>query len=120
MLNLIPKPSSILFDNGDFDLSNLTGIQVRSSNQEVLSLADYLSTQLLHATGWNVQRSNDGKIILELDEDPGLGEEGYELIITSDSVRLCANEPAGLFYAIQTLRQMIPPATSATIRLPES
>ena len=118
MLNLIPKPASILFDSGEFVLSNLTGIQVRSSNQEVLALADYLSAQLQHATGWNVQQSNDGKIILELDEDPGLGEEGYELVITPESVRLCANQPAGLFYALQTFLQILPSSRASTLSLP--
>jgi hexosaminidase len=39
-----------------------------------------------------------------------LGEEGYELEATTDTVAIRAGAPAGLFYGIQTLRQLLPPA----------
>lgn len=37
-----------------------------------------------------------------------LGAEGYELKVTRTVVRATAYKPAGLFYATQTLRQMLP------------
>ena len=37
-----------------------------------------------------------------------MGDEGYQLSITSDSIRLVANRPAGLFHGIQTIRQLLP------------
>jgi hexosaminidase len=40
--------------------------------------------------------------------DPSLGQEGYRLIVTSDSVRLVAGAPAGLFHGVQTIRQLLP------------
>jgi hexosaminidase len=50
-----------------------------------------------------------GSIILRLAPDrAALGEEGYELRVTSDSVSLVANRPAGLFRGIQTIRQLLP------------
>jgi hexosaminidase len=50
--------------------------------------------------------------------DEGLGEEGYELSITPDSIQLRANCAAGLFYGVQTLRQLLPGGHSGSIRLP--
>jgi hexosaminidase len=51
-----------------------------------------------------------GAIVLRLAPDrTTLGEEGYELSVSSDSVRLVANQPAGLFRGIQTIRQLLPP-----------
>ena len=41
--------------------------------------------------------------------DPALGEEGYELTIAPDGVTITAAGPAGLFYGVQTLRQLLPP-----------
>ena len=39
-----------------------------------------------------------------------LGEEGYELEVTEQTIRLRAAKGGGLFYGIQTLRQLMPPA----------
>ncbi|WP_169952627.1 beta-N-acetylhexosaminidase [Microbispora sp. H11081] len=41
-------------------------------------------------------------------EDPGLGPEAYALTIAGDGVRITAADPAGAFYAGQTLRQLLP------------
>jgi hexosaminidase len=37
-----------------------------------------------------------------------LGDESYELRIAADGIRIVAQEPAGLFYGVQTLRQLLP------------
>jgi hexosaminidase len=37
-----------------------------------------------------------------------LGDEGYELTIDADGVRIVASKPAGLFYGVQTFRQLLP------------
>jgi len=121
MLNLIPKPSSILSTEGVFKLSDSTRIYTDLADGEARSLSNYLSAQLHRAGGWNLVHApnqNAGDIILELHDDAELGDEGYELRIAATEVRLCAARPAGLFYAIQTLLQMIPAARMATIDLP--
>ena len=41
--------------------------------------------------------------------DAALAEEGYELTIEPDSVLLRAAKPRGLFWGVQTLRQLLPP-----------
>lgn len=40
--------------------------------------------------------------------DAGMGAEAYDLVITSEDVTLTAAEPAGLFYGVQTIRQLLP------------
>ena len=79
-------------------------------------------TRIEQLTGWHLVVSGPdltkGGIVLELDQDPDLGEEGYELSISPDYIRLCANQPAGLFYAIQTLLQLLPAQHHGTFDLP--
>jgi len=41
--------------------------------------------------------------------DPKWGPEGYRLRITPERVLIAGNEPAGCFYGLQTLRQMLEP-----------
>ncbi len=53
-------------------------------------------------------RKNKSSILLSLVSDTSLGEEGYKLEVTTTSITLLANKPAGLFYAVQTLLQLFP------------
>lgn len=48
-------------------------------------------------------------IAVRLAAVPGLGREGYELVVSPTGIRLTAPEPAGIFYGLQTLRQLLPP-----------
>ena len=51
-----------------------------------------------------------GAIVLSLDAGRnGLGTEGYQLTVGAEGVRLRAAAPAGLFYGLQTFRQLLPP-----------
>lgn len=41
--------------------------------------------------------------------DGSLGPEAYRLTVTESAVRLAGGDAAGVFYAVQTLRQLLPP-----------
>ena len=66
--------------------------------------------------------SAGSKAPLLVDLDPGLeseiGAEGYRLNIDSNQVVLSAGKSAGLFYGLQTLRQLLPPEPGKEISLP--
>ncbi len=115
MLNLIPKPASLTTLTGEFTLSLQTRVQADASNAEVYRLAQYAADQLhLH-----VEDDGDtGVISLQLTDDASLGEEGYDISITRDAIRISANRPAGLFYGIQTLLQIVPPQHPEAVSLP--
>src|SRR6187549_1235121 len=119
MLNLIPKPTSIISNGGEFILTESTTITADSDESP---LADYLSSQLQSLTGTQLRVTEPGQqpggISLKLDPGAAHGEEGYELSVSTDGIQLCANQPAGLFHAIQTFLQMIPPGPFQSLRLP--
>jgi hexosaminidase len=71
--------------------------------------AEQLAVVLRAATGHPLPvRPDDGQIRLSLDEDGDHGEEGYTLTVAADGVSVRAGTPAGLFWAAQTLRQLLP------------
>ena len=119
---LIPKPASIVESEGKFILSEDVHIFLAQDNSEALFIAQLLNAYLGEATDGYfkilVGNPDVKKILLHLNGDESLGEEGYELSITPDSVVLHASRPAGLFYGIQTLRQLLPTNPSETISLP--
>jgi hexosaminidase len=47
-------------------------------------------------------------VVLRLDTNAVVGVEAYRIDITQDTLRVVARKPAGLFYGIATLRQLLP------------
>lgn len=113
--NVIPKPSSVNATGDVFKLSKESSILVDSDSEELGKVAKYLADRLNPATGFNLKVSSvgttttAGNIILSTSgKDEKLGEEGYELVVTEDGIKITANKPAGVFRGIQTLRQIFP------------
>jgi len=86
------------------------------AEKKALTEAMKLIDALAPATGFRLQftaRSKTPGNVIQLQLDPQLpqiGDEGYTLKVASDNILIRARRPAGLFYAIQTLRQLLPPS----------
>lgn len=111
---IIPKPVSITATGGRFSLTDDSNIYVEGEEQ-LKQIGQYLADKLNSSTGYNLQVSStsgaieSGNIYLTtVSADTQLGEEGYELTITEDIIKLSAPTPAGLFRGIQTIRQLLP------------
>ena len=113
---VIPAPASLTLAGGaPFELSRTTRITFVGSNPEVAAIGQSLAALLRKSTDFPFPvtaasaGSGAGSIELRLGTDAAsLGEEGYRLTVTADSVRLVANAPAGLFHGVQTIRQLLP------------
>ncbi len=121
MDNVIPRPVSEIAASGTFSLSADTGIYVEPATDETKAIGQYLADHLNSSTGYvlQVHAANGapaaGSIFLTLSgADPALGDEGYQLTITPELVTVAASQPAGLFYGIQTIRQLLPPAIDSS------
>ena len=72
------------------------------------AVAEYLAGVLRPATGYALPTGERGDLVLRLD-DAGLGQAGYRLEVTAETIMLRAGTPEGLFNGVQTLRQLLPP-----------
>lgn len=107
---IIPAPAKIEFLAGGFLLDGRQGIICR--NNEENAAAKRLQAELKSRKGWELQllRSGEkspGVILLELDPHQKIPAEGYTLEVASNGVSLHAASAAGLFYAVQSLLQMV-------------
>ena len=110
---LIPQPLSVKKGIGIFELKPTCVIEVSLESNEAIRIADFLSKKLAMATGYPLPvrqslKSSKKNLALTLVNDTSLGNEGYRLNVTTTNVSVEANKPAGLFYGVQTLLQLLP------------
>ena len=109
-IQLIPQPVSVQPQSGVFTLTKATTIHYNQADGR--AVAEMLSQQLNGPTGFGLSAKSgtSGKIQLNLTSSPNaqLGQEGYTLDASPKGVTITANRPAGLFYGMQTLTQLLP------------
>jgi len=108
---IIPAPVSLRLTSGVFQLGPDTAIVVTNDTNEI---GEALRDELRPATGFALpvrRKGGRGTIRLRLDKGLArLGDEGYRLKVQPDGVEISGYRPAGVFYGVQTLRQMLPAA----------
>jgi len=114
---IIPKPVSITSTGEYFVLKSHTNIYIQGDSKELKETGQYLADRLKLSTGFDInvksidKMQRPGNIYLTLKDKNSSslpGDEAYELVITKQQVLLSANNPAGLFRGIQTIRQLLP------------
>ncbi|HET7602344.1 MAG TPA: beta-N-acetylhexosaminidase [Gemmatimonadales bacterium] len=108
---VIPRPAHVTMGTGTFHIERGTEIRVLHAGRHIgEQLADYLEP----AMGWRMPVRVGGtpsgsELVLIRDTSLyALGAEGYKLSVTSHRVTVRAPETAGLFYGLQTIRQLLP------------
>jgi len=120
-LCVIPRPASAEMCEGTFTVDPQTTILVEPGHPELDRIGQWLADCLAGATGYQIRVDTSPErdvagttILLRLaDIETGLGEEGYRLTVAANRVTVCGRRPAGVFYGVQTLRQLLPPEIEA-------
>jgi hexosaminidase len=112
--SLIPAPASAKWQTGSFTLSDKTQIIVSPLNNETKLSADLLVLLVKNPTGQTLaiaegSKPANGSVFMVLDGSVK-NEEGYRLEITPKGITIHAKTAVGLFYAVQTIRQLLPVA----------
>jgi hexosaminidase len=105
---IIPYPSRLIPESGNFSINKKTSIvlQYGSYKQE----AEILNGLIKKKGGFSLsyrQNASDNCILIK--NDPSVrSKEGYHLVISPGKIILSASAAPGIFYGIETIRQLLP------------
>lgn len=120
---LIPQPKQLNLREGQFDLPERLLLVARKSAEVDMARALQVQLKSIGITAdirKKVKKSSGPAIVFKLSSKSGLTAEAYRLDIDPGRINLTAAQPAGLFYGLQTLVQLLPPdaAQRAQWRVP--
>jgi hexosaminidase len=119
-INVVPRPVSLKLLTGSFVLNPET--RIVAADEESHRIAGLFNDYLLEQHGLHLKTSATragGRNYISFSQSGSraLPEEGYRLRIESENIRV-TGRPAGLFYGMQTLTQLLPLELKPTIELP--
>lgn len=107
---LTPQPAHLTVKDGRFEFGNQLKAKVTPYQGDSIRMVfESFKKELQEATGIKVsstQKETKARIILDL--NPQLPAEAYKLNVSKKQVRIEASRPAGFYYALQTLKQLMP------------
>jgi hexosaminidase len=109
---LIPAPVSLTELKGEFKFTAKSRIILSTFSDETRLAADYLSQLVGNPTGFHPEvtegkKPEKGSVFMILDSTIK-NNEGYLLTVTPKKIIIKAKSASGLFYAVQTIRQLMP------------
>lgn len=107
--SLLPLPTDARTAPGEFLLGTETAV---ASDESSRRAADWWRRAVAAASGLPLPlttSAGEGAVRFAVDPDTTSAAEGYRLDITDGGVLVRAHDPAGAFYAAQTLRQLLGP-----------
>jgi hexosaminidase len=112
-LSIIPLPKEMTVKSGRFQLTNQTMIVVNEDNEEIKGVANYLAELVSPPTGFHLevtvgQSAPDNSVLLSINPQIAGNTGAYHLIVSESKVTIEAPEAIGLFYGVQSLRQLLP------------
>jgi len=106
-INVIPQPYYVQESCGYFDVVNKNNILYNGNKQEVCNIIDRFVEQLRLDYKLILSTDKHKKANIVLQDMSSLSEEEYELEVTTNSVLVKAAKPAGFFYALRTINQLL-------------
>ena len=101
---LIPSPQTLESRSGRFQITAQTRLNILTPVTSVRRMVQ----RNLPGLRLTDQPRPTRAITVRLASVPGVGPEGYDLTVSPTGILLTAPREAGLFYGLQTLRQLLP------------
>ena len=119
-VDITPKPRMNFPRSGNFELDKNTRLAFNLNNDELKSAVEWFTDFVQNGSGITMEQieindlqSSSNTIMIQLN-DGEEDDESYSLQVRNGIIAIHASSVAGVFYAFQTLRQMMPPEIEAS------
>ena len=116
-ITLIPQVQKMTLGESSFEFNKSTLLVVESTDQK--AIVDELAAKFEKTAGWKPQikvGGTEGSNQVYFKTEPTLADEGYSLEVSKNRIEIKAAKSAGFFYAIQTLRQLLPSEIESNLK----
>lgn len=105
VVTVIPEPVSMEMGCGNFGMSE--NVQVCCEDSSLVTTAEIFSEDMETVLGYGleVEVGKGGEIVLSVED--GIASEGYVLDVTRRGISVKGGSPAGVFYGLQTVKQLL-------------
>jgi len=120
-ISIIPQPVSLSVQDGHFIIDRNTSIVFNNKESELRHAADFLNTFIKNISGdvLPINTKKSKSIVLEIKKTATIGDEGYLLDVSPNSIKIIANTKTGIVYGMQSLFQTLPQIrTNAELQVP--
>jgi len=113
--SIIPLPQQFSVDEEWFRIDSSTRICLSSNDLELASAAELFAGLIRQSSDMELpigqlsSREDPENAISLVLADRGLGDEGYELVVKKSGILITAKTSQGIFYGLQSVRQLLPP-----------
>ena len=103
-IDIIPRPASLTPGKGVFHISPKTAV---AAEGELRRPAEIFAEDIASVVGHRIPVAEKGAVALAVNNE--LENEEYTLAVTPKAIRISGGSPQAVFYALQTLRQLVAP-----------
>jgi hexosaminidase len=121
--NIVPKPAKLKAQPGQFVFNPDTRIIVPSGDTEIYQAVFSLLERMLLSSGMDIKMIDNsqgeikpGNNMVFCKLNPSISnKEGYKMKIGKNRIEVEASAAPGFFYAMQTIRQLLPPEVEKSV-----
>lgn len=111
--SVVPKPVKATLEGEVFELLPTASLYADSTRADVRQVAEQLRAMLAPATSFELpyaKSAEEAAVVFKIDPAVQGGPEAYRLQVSHKQINISAPSAAGLFFGVQTLRQIMPAA----------
>jgi hexosaminidase len=116
---IVPVPVSLERHLGSFEFSAKTHCSVENKMQQQVAAQFFKRFETVAGFKPEIEQ-NSLQADMIFTTDSSLKEEAYRLHVTPEQIRIAANSEPGFFYALQSLRLLLPSTIAGSVKVHES